>query len=297
MSRAVVAAYLACALIWGTTWYVIRVCIGDDGYPTRCALALRFALAAIVLLPVAARLRPWPTGRTWAWLGLAGALDAAGYLLVYLGEERVPGAVAAVVYGTQPLILAVALTAVRLEVLTRAHLIGALISIAGVVVLFLDRLDVSAKQAIGVAMIVGSVVIATTYSMILKRHAGSVHTVVATAIFIAVTAIIVGVVALIAGEPPPWPLPIAPTFALVYLALVGSVIAFLAYFWLLERTSLIVTSTLVFVYPLVALAVDAVFERELPLGPRAYAGAAITLGGLAVSLRRQVAGSPPRATE
>ena len=44
-----------------------------------------------------------------------------------------------------------------------------------------------------------------------------------------------------------------------------------------------------FVYPLVALAVDAVFEHELPLGPRAYLGAAITLGGLAVSLRRSAA--------
>ena len=197
MSRAVVAAYLACALIWGTTWYAIRVCIAPDGYPTLCALALRFAVAAALLLPIAARFRPWPaTAATWLWLGFAGALDAGGYLLVYLGEERVPGAVAAVVYGTQPLILALALTATRMEVLTRAHLIGALVSLGGVVVLFLDRLDVSAKQAIGLAMVIGSVVIATSYSMILKRHAGGVHTVVATTIFIAVTAIVVGVVAL-----------------------------------------------------------------------------------------------------
>lgn len=289
MSRAVVAAYLACAFIWGTTWYAIRVCIGADGYPTLCALAVRFGIAALVLLPIAARARPWPRGHTWAWLVLAGVLDAGGYLLVYLGEERVPGAVAAVVYGTQPLILAILLTAVRLEVLTRAHVLGAVISLAGVVVLFLDRLDVSSRQAIGVAMIVGSVVIATTYSMILKRHAGSVHTVVATTIFIAVTALVVGVVAVCAGEPPPWPPPLAPTLALLYLAVIGSVVAFLAYFWLLDRTSLLVTSTLVFVYPLVAIVVDALFEREVSLSARAYAGAAVTLAGLAVSLRRRAA--------
>jgi len=40
------------------------------------------------------------------------------------------------------------------------------------------------------------------------------------------------------------------------------------------------------VYPLVALVIDACFERAISLGPRAYIGAAITLGGLAVSLRR-----------
>jgi len=80
VSRAVVAAYLACALIWGTTWYAIRVSIA--AYPTLIAVALRFALAAAILLPLAARKRPWPRGRAWGWLIAAGALDACAYLLV-----------------------------------------------------------------------------------------------------------------------------------------------------------------------------------------------------------------------
>jgi drug/metabolite transporter (DMT)-like permease len=80
---------------------------------------------------------------------------------------------------------------------------------------------------------------------------------------------------------------VAPTVALFYLAVIGSAVAFLLYFWLLGQTSLLVTSTLVFLFPLVALLTDALFERAIPLGPRAYLGAAITLGGLAVSLRRR----------
>jgi len=32
VNQAVLAAYLACALIWGTTWYAIRVCIGEGGF-------------------------------------------------------------------------------------------------------------------------------------------------------------------------------------------------------------------------------------------------------------------------
>jgi len=285
VSQAAVAAYLACALIWGTTWFAIRVSI--TAYPTFVALALRFALAAVILLPLAARARPWPRGRVWGWLVLAGVLDAAGYLLVYLGEERVPGAVAAVVYGTQPLILAVLLTAVRIERLTRRHVIGATISIAGVIVLFLDRLSVSPHQAVGVALVLGSVLVATLYSMIMKQKATGQNGLIATTIFLTVTAIVLGAVALAAGDAIPWPLPVRPTLALLYLAVVGSVIAFLLYFWLLERAGLLVTSTLVFVFPLVAIATDALFEHELPLSARAYLGAAITLSGLAVSLLRR----------
>jgi putative membrane protein PagO len=284
VSRAVVAAYLGCALIWGTTWYAIRVSIA--AYPTMIAVALRFAIAAAILLPIAARTRPWPRGRVWGWLILSGALDAAAYLLVYLGEERVPGAVAAVLYGTQPLILALLLTVTRIERLTRRHLVGALVSLSGVVVLFLDRLDISANQAIGVGLVVGSVVVATLYSMIMKQKTPALNHLVSTTIFLTVTAILLGAVALCAPGATPWPPPPSPTFALLYLAIVGTVGAFLLYFWLLGKTNLQVTSTLVFVFPLIALVTDALFERELPLTARAYVGVAITLCGLVVSLRR-----------
>ena len=288
MPRAVVAVYLGCALIWGTTWYAIRVSIA--AYPTTIAVALRFAIAAAILLPLAARIRPWPRGRVWGWLVLAGAFDAAAYLLVYLGEERVPGAVAAVLYGTQPLILAVLLTATRIERLTSRHMIGAVVSLCGVIVLFLDRLDISAPQAAGVAMVIGSVVVATLYSMIMKHKSAGLPHLVTTTIFLTVTALLLGAVALCAPGRMPWPPPASPTFAILYLALVGTVGAFLLFFWLLGKTTLQVSSTLVFVFPLIAIVTDALFEREIPLTARAYIGAGITLGGLAVSLRRREPG-------
>jgi drug/metabolite transporter (DMT)-like permease len=280
-----VAAYITCSLIWGTTWFAIRVCIHD--YPTLVGLALRFAIAALLLAPVAVRLRPWPKGNAWLWLVLAGVLDAGAYLLVYLGEERVSGGLAAVVYGTQPLILAALLAVFRVERLTRKHIAGAVISLAGVGVLFYDRLDVSAYQAAGIGLIVGSVALATTYSMIMKRRGVGVHGIVATEVFLMVTALILGTIALVSREPLPSPLPVAPTIALLYLAVIGTVVAFVVYFWLLAKTGLLLTSTLVFVYPLVALITDALFEREVTLDGRGYLGVAITLGGLAVSLRRR----------
>jgi drug/metabolite transporter (DMT)-like permease len=284
VSRGVVAAYVACALIWGTTWFAIRVCIGEDAYPTLTAVALRFVIAFVLLLPIALRSRPWPRGSAWLYLVLAGVLDAAAYTLVYIGEESVPGGLAAVVYGTQPLILALLLQVFRIERLSKRHLIGAVISLAGVAVLFLDRLDVSPEQALGIALIIGSVMLATGYSMVMKRQ--STGGLISTTIFLGVTAIVLSIVALIARASIPWPPPFVPTMALLYLAVVGSVIAFLLYFWLLDRTNLVVTSTLVFVFPLVALLTDALFEHEIALGPRAYIGAAITLGGLGVTLMR-----------
>ena len=284
----IVAAYIACALIWGTTWFAIRVSIEREvGFPMLAAVALRFAIAAVLLLPLAIRANAWPKGRVWWWLVAAGVLDAIAYVLVYVGEDRIPGGLAAVMYGTQPLILAMFMTALKISGLTRRHIIGAIVSLAGVIVLFLDRLDVSTSQAFGIVLVLGSVAVSTTYSVIMKVRGEGVNGLVSTTIFLVVTAIVLGVVALIANEPMPWPPPVKPTLALLYLAVFGTVIAFLVYFWLLGKTGLLVTSTLVFVFPIVAIVTDAMFERAIPLGPTAYAGAGITLAGLAVSLRRR----------
>lgn len=287
VSRGIVVAYAACALIWGTTWFAIRVCIGPGGYETFDSLAIRFAIATAVLLPIALRLRPWPTRRQAGWLVLAGILDAIGYLLVYLGEEHVSGGLASVVYGTMPLVLAVVLAITRVERLTGRHLLGAVVSLAGVAIIFLDRIDVDARQGLGILLVEGSVIVSAIYSTIMKRAAPAIHAVVSTTIFLGVTALVLAPVAILHGAPLVWPPPAAPTIALLYLAVVGSVIAFLSYFWLLNKTSLLVTSTLVFLYPIVALTTDALFEREVALTWRAYAGTLVVLGGLAVSLRRR----------
>jgi len=282
----VVVAYVVCALVWGTTWFAIRVSIRADGYPTYEAVALRFGIAAVVLLAICAigRLAPRPHSRAqWTWLVVAGVLDAAGYLLVYLGEETVSGGLAAVIFGVQPLILATLLWVTGMEPVRPGAIAGAIVSILGVAIIFRDRAEVSTGQALGVALIIGSVACSTAYSMVMKRHAEHVHPVVATTIFLTVTAIVLGAVVLVRG-PAPLAVPaLAPTLAIVYLAIFGSVIAFATYFWLLRRLSLMAISSLVFVFPLVSLVADALWEREVRLGGRAYLGIAITLGGLAVN--------------
>lgn len=152
-------AYVVCAVVWGTTWFAIRVCIGDGGYPVMEAAALRFAIATAVLIPLikVLRIRELPRSRAqWGWLAFAGVLDALGYSLVYLGETRVPGGLAAVLYGVQPLVLAVLLAMTKMEPVRPGAVIGALISIAGVAMLSVERASVSTQQLIGVALVLGS---------------------------------------------------------------------------------------------------------------------------------------------
>jgi drug/metabolite transporter (DMT)-like permease len=254
------------------------------GYAPMTAAALRFSLAAVILLPLAWRARPWPRLAQWGWLVLAGALDALGYALIYLGERDVPGGLAAVISGVQPVILTAFLFATGLEVVRPRDVVSALVAFVGIAVIFAEQLEVSRGQALGVVMVLGSVVVTTLYSVVIKRHAQQVHTWMATAIFIAVTAAFLWIAAAASGTGPlPWPPPPRATCALLYLAIAGTAIGFGAYFWLLARVTLVASNLLAFVLPLIALAVDALFETQLRLGAHSYLGIALTLLAVGVS--------------
>jgi drug/metabolite transporter (DMT)-like permease len=285
---AVATAYVTCSLVWGTTWFAIRRCIGPGGYPTVAACAIRFALAAALLGAIWAVgwARPGPrTPRQIRALLAAGLLGAMGYALVYLAERSISGGLAAVIFGTFPLATALLATTMRIEKVSRASVIGSILALVGMAVVFADRLQVSRAQAFGVVMMLASVVVSALYTTLLKRTTDDVHPLAMTGVFLGTAAAALGVVAVsVEREPVPWPLPATPTIALVYLAVVGSVFVFACYFYLLKHVRLMTVAMLVLIEPVVALVVDALWEKDVVLVARSYAGIAVTFAGVAVSM-------------
>lgn len=262
------------------------MCIAPGGYPTYTAAALRFVLAAVILGAIVAfgGARPLPRGRrAWTWLVIAGLFNFAGYALVYTAEESIPGALGAVTYGTAPLITAVVAALTGTERATRAAVAGALVGLAGIALIFWDRLNVSSSQAAGVAMVLASVLLSSGYNVILKRQATGQHPLATNMVFLGTTALAMSALALGHGERMPWPPPPGPSLAVLYLAVVGSVVAFASYFYLLQRTKLMTSSTLVLWPPIVALVVDAIWESQ-KVAPLTYVGAAVTLAGVGMNL-------------
>ena len=278
----IVAAYAACALIWGTTWLAIRICIGPGGYDTLMALVLRYSIASVVLLPLAWRIGRWPNRRQWLFLVIAGVLDAVAYTMVYWGEQELSGGLAAVIYGTQPFILAGILGVTKMERVWPTDVFGAAVSFAGVAALFLGKLQFSTAQALGVLLVLGSVICSTCYSALVKRTASDVHAVTSTAIFLSVTALGLSPLAIAYGGGLVLPDRLSATVALLYLALAGSVVAFVLYFWLLQRVSMKAMSTLVFLFPVIALIADAIGEHSQPIGGRELIAVAVILGGMGI---------------
>jgi drug/metabolite transporter (DMT)-like permease len=285
---AVVVCYVVCALVWSTTWFAIRVCIGEGGYPTLPAAAIRFTIAALVLGALAwlGFGRPRPRGRRQlTWLAVAGAFNGLAYAMVYRAEDTLPGGVVAVVFGTYSLFTAIGAKLTSTERVRAMDVAAASLSLLGMAVIFWDRMSVSPEQAVGVLFGLGSVFASVVYNIIFKREANDVNPLSSTAVLLGVSSLALWAASLSSGPVElPWPPPAAPTAALLYLAILGSVVAFACYFYLLKRVSLMTASTLVLIQPVLALLVDAAFEEEVRLAGRNYLGVAITFGGVALAL-------------
>jgi drug/metabolite transporter (DMT)-like permease len=293
-----VLAYVVCAVVWGTTWYAIRVCIGPGGYPSFLSAALRFTIAAAILASALGLGfgKPRPDGRAAGWLAVCGLLNAAGYALVYRAEEEVAGGVAAVLYGTMPLVTAAIARLTATERARPGSIAGALAGLAGIAVIFRDRMSVSAGQGMAVLLILGSVACASTFTVLVKRHASGSSPLANTAVFFPATAAVLWLLsAAVERRPVPSPLPLAPTAALLYLAVFGSVVTFGAYFYLVRQMSLATVTTLVLIEPIIALAVDALFEHRVQATALTYVGAAITASGVLVAILFGERGKAPAA--
>lgn len=283
----VLLAYFLCATIWGTTWYAIRVCIGPNGFPTYPAAALRFTFSAALLgifwafqsskykKPSAAELR---------WIFCAGGISGIAYGLLYSAEESISGGLAAVLSATGPLIAALIAMATKTEATSRLKIFGSIFAIAGVALVFHDRLQVSIAQASAVGMITIVCILNASSNVVMKRHAKEVAAVACNTIFFAAAAISLWVASVISGKYAITAWNQGPTIALIYLTLFGTLIAFAAFFYLLKHVRLSTAMTLAFVTPIIALAVDALYEKGTVLTAESYLGIAVVLVSVAISV-------------
>jgi drug/metabolite transporter (DMT)-like permease len=293
-------------LIWGTTWAAIR--IGLRGIPPFTGVALRFAISAAALAAVARGLgvRWWGAAPAVRQLvGVAGAAPAARpspwrvwlanglltfvipYGLVYWAEQWVPSGLVAVLFATSPLWVALAahfaLPAERLRVATAA---GILIGFAGVAVIFSEDLRaLGGPRVAGAAALLLVAPLTAAFGVVaVKRWSSGMHPLAIVTAPMGLAAAVMGCLALAgeSGQPPR--LTGLPLAALLYLALVGTALAFALYFWLLGRLPATTLSLINYLTPIVALLIGGAALGEA-VTARILAGSALVVAGVAAAMR------------
>ena len=287
----IVLAFVVLCLIWGSTWAVIQ--IGLEGVPPFSGVSIRFLIAALVMLALTflMRIRIGTSRRERRLWVINGVLSfAVSYGVVYWSEQWVPSGLAAVLFATYPLFVAIAAHFILpAESLTRPEVWGILAGFLGVGVIFSEDFAALGGPGVAIAAVVMllSPSSAAVASVAVKRWGSGIHPFSMTGVPMAIGAGLTGVIALLTerGRPIVWDT--RSVSALLYLAIMGSAVTFSLYYWLLSHMPAKRLALIAYIIPVEAVVIGAF--RDEPITLRVILGAVLVIAGVALAVHR---GSP-----
>jgi drug/metabolite transporter (DMT)-like permease len=286
--RHVWAALLVVYVVWGSTYFGIKIAV--ETIPPLVAAGSRFLTAALLLAAILA-LRRTSLRVTRRELGAAaaagGLMLGLGVGLVHVAETRIDSSVAAMIAGTVPLQI-IGLRLLAGESPARATRLSALTGVVGLLLVVAPGLG-AGSTALGLAVMISASASWTLGSFLSKRLPLPRDPFVATVYEMGVGGLALLVAALASGE---WSEVGSDTFALdsvlawAYLVVMGSLVGFTAYAWLLRVAPISLVVTHQYVNPLVAIALGMAFLGERP-SPLTLAGALLVIGAVYVAVRAE----------
>lgn len=285
-----VIVWLILSLIWGSTWLFIK--LGLQDLPPFTFAGVRFVIAAAILLCViAVRRMPLPRERRDWWLiALTGVMAfSVNYGLLFWGEHRTSSGLAAILQTIIPAFgLIIAHYYLPDERITLWKVCGIVLGIAGVALIFSDQASMKGTSALAgsAAIVVGAFCVAYS-NVLVKARARHIEPAVLAAgqmICGLVPLLLVGVT--FEGNPFAFRWTPLAILSLLYLALVGSAIAFLLFYWLVRNMDVTKTMLIPLVTPPIAVFLGWLVLNER-LTWRTAAGALAIMSGIALIVTRK----------
>jgi drug/metabolite transporter (DMT)-like permease len=258
------------------------------GVDTATLLALRFAIAAFVLLALLrARGMTVPRGSTLGVLVALGALGYGGQAACYFTALRLaPAGLAALLLYLHPALVALLAAAFLHERLTGAKLVALAIALAGTTLTVAPALGggfaAAPEVATGLAFAVASAAFYAAYIVVAASLGRRAAALPMSAVVTASAAAVFGAATWILG--PQWPQTPSGWLAVVGIALLSTVVAITLYFAGLERIGPMRASTLSTVEPLCTVVLAALLLDEA-IAPAQLAGGALILAAAVLIAR------------
>lgn len=250
-SLLIVLALFCTYFIWGSTYLAIR--FGIESFPPFLMGGIRFTVAGAILFVVMRYLgSAMPTGREWLGAGVVGLLlPALGNGTVCYVQQTISSSVAALSIATAPIWMAI-FSSIWGHKITLKEWLGIAIGLAGIVLL---NLGGSFEGDFTSAFLLIFAAASWSFGSVWGKHLAMPAGLMGAACQMLMGGLALLLASSYAGES--WPQQVSPKSwgALLFLIVLGSLIAYSAYQYLLKTVRPLVASSNTFVNPIVAFAV------------------------------------------
>lgn len=266
---------------WGTTWIASKE--GVRHMPALQLVGIRQFIAGFLYVAFFLyKKAPWPKGKQWKAIFILTILNfVLSNALSTWGVKYISSGLGAIIGAIFPLWI-VFITLFRGERIARLSILGLVVSFAGVCVIFYDYLEDFLKPdfRFGIFLSLISTVTWAFGSLYTKKKAASfnpyfslgLQMLISSTIILAITGATGTGVSITSIPANSW-------WAIGYLTIIGSVLTFIAFIYMLQRLPPEINSIYAYINPIVAVLLGAMIFGE-PLTMSIAIGGLITLGGL-----------------
>jgi drug/metabolite transporter (DMT)-like permease len=283
-TRAEWLIFLALGFMWGSSYLFIKLAV--DSFGTFTLVALRLLIGAAFLWAVLRVSRTPLPGDRRAYghlLAMSVINIAIPFGLITWAEQSVDSALAAILNSTVPLfVIVIAPLFLPDEPIRLNGVLGLAIGFIGVVLIVSPGLAQAAGTVPGQLALLGSSLSYAVGNVYARRNVRGLPPLIPAVFQVTFALLIVGVLAIVLERPWETAQPDAEAwFSVVWLGILGSGMAYLAYFRLLARWGATRTSLVAYLLPVVGIVLGYLVLRE-PIDITLVSGTALVIAGVAL---------------
>nr|WP_067291838.1 DMT family transporter [Marinobacterium profundum] len=277
------SAYLAVLAIWATT--PLGIAWSSETVNPLMAAWLRMGIAAVLGWLLVRTLRldmPWHRqalrSYAFATLGIFGAMSST-----YLAVRFVPSGLISVIFGLSPVLSALLAQVLLREAPMAPHRwLACAIALSGLGWIFMDDATLSLETWPGIALLLLAVLLFSLSAVMVKREALAIHPLPHTVGALLLSLPCYGLLwLLLDGTAPTFDFGSHSPWAILYLAVFGSLIGFVCYFHILSKLPPSTVALVTLITPVFALLLGSLLNHE-NVGLSVWSGTALIMAGLAI---------------
>jgi drug/metabolite transporter (DMT)-like permease len=292
------ALFLALGFFWGSSYLWIKIAL--ETVPPLTLIGGRLVLAAIFLWTfVLVTREPLPrSARQYGHLLVMACVNiVVPFILIAVGEQSIDSALASILNATVPLfVIVLAPMFLPDERITLPRVAGLAVGFAGVILLVApDLVNISDADLTGELMLLGSSLCYAVGNVYAKRNVKGLAPRIPALFQVFFALLIIAPLALVVDHPftDVHPSPDA-LFAIAWLGILGSGVAYLCYFTILANWGATRTSMVAYLLPVVGIALGAIVLND-PVTLNRVLGTVLVIAGIALvnsgpALRRYIDG-------
>ncbi|MBH8554958.1 DMT family transporter [Nostocaceae cyanobacterium CENA357] len=261
----IVIFYIVVCFIWGTTWIAIKSAV--ETIPPLTSAGLRFLIAFPFLLSILKLKKQslfYQNNKKMLFVFVTVCYFCIPYFLLNFGERFVSSGFTAILFSTVSIFMILFSIIINRTKVPINQLFGVILGFIFLILIILEKQQTfSETNILGICAILGAAICHSLSYVVIKKYGFEINVLTLNTLPMGIGGLLLLLLGILIEKPDVSSFSYSSIFAILYLAIVASVIGFALYFYLLKRMNTVMLSYVFIFFPVIAVSISLLIENEI----------------------------------